>query len=109
MWYYAVCKTKGCKCAASWNGAPNEKCCRVCALEHPCSQQYGGGNNHGEPLVVPPGHRVTAMPKKKDGLVVALQELGITASKATLGRSNKQELVAQLYVAQCASCEVRAR
>ena len=107
-WYYGACKTKGCKCPASWDGDPNEKCCRRCALEYPCSQQYGGGSNHGKPSAVPLGRRAMAMPKKKDGLIVALQELGITASKATLGRSNKQELVAQLFAAQCVSCGVTA-
>ena len=33
-WFSAACATLGCKCKASWNGAPGQKCCKRCAPEH---------------------------------------------------------------------------
>ena len=46
-WFSAACVTLGCSCRASWNGAPGQKCCKKCGPEHQCSQQFGGGPNHG--------------------------------------------------------------
>ena len=99
-WLYSKCATEGCKCKGSWNGVHNQTCCRRCAPNHPCSQQFGSSHpNHDGPSVVPAGWMAKKMPWMKDALVETLHELGITAQKKLLMKSTQAGLVAQTWAA----------
>ena len=80
--------------------AHDEMCCKKCAPNHPCSQQYGSSHpNHDEPSVVPAGRMAKKMRRTKKALVETLHELGITASKSLLMKSTQAGLVAQTWAA----------
>ena len=77
-------------------GAQPEVLQKVRARAPQCSQQFGGGPNHGVPSVVPASWTAEPMPKTKAKLVDTLHVQGITATRDHLMRSSLAELARPL-------------